>query len=88
MRWPCLAASFAIAAAAVNMAAGPTHDLVQTAARAYREAMRDFADLSNLDIWYARLDIDQLVAEHGQDVGRATLARLQRTSPRRSRKTG
>ena len=73
-----LAASFAIAGGALNMAAGPTRTLVQTATRSYREAMRDFATRSNLDIWYARLDIDQLVAQHGQDVGRATMARLQK----------
>lgn len=73
-----LAASFVIAAGAVNMAAGPTRALVQTTARAYREAMRAFAAQSNLEIWYARLDVDQVVAEHGQDVGRATLARLQK----------
>lgn len=73
-----LAASFAIAGGALNMAAGPTRTLVQTATRSYREAMRDFATQSNLDIWYARLDIDQLVAQHGQDVGRATMARLQK----------
>ncbi len=73
-----LAASFAIAGGALNMAAGPTRTLVQTATRSYREAMRDFATQSNLDIWYARLDIDQVVAQHGQDVGRATMARLQK----------
>ena len=78
-----LAASFAIAGGALNMAAGPTRTLVQTAARAYREAMRDFATQSNLDIWYARLDIDQVVAQHGQDVGRATMARLQKNIARR-----
>lgn len=31
------------------MAAGPTRALVQTTARAYREAMRTFARQSNLD---------------------------------------
>lgn len=73
-----LAASFAIAGSALNMDAGPTRALAQTAARAYREAMREFAGLSNLDIWYAHLDIERVVAEHGQDVGRATMARLQK----------
>jgi len=29
-------------------------------ARAYREAMREFAAMGNLDIWYARLDVDDL----------------------------
>ena len=28
-------------------------------ARAYREAMHEFAAMRNLDIWYARLDVDE-----------------------------
>ena len=32
------------------------------AVRAYREAMRDFAEMRNLDLWYARLDVEDLAA--------------------------
>jgi uncharacterized protein (DUF2252 family) len=35
---------------------------VLTVARAYREAMRSFATMSNLDIWYSRLDSGALEA--------------------------
>ena len=31
--------------------------------RSYREAMREFAAMRNLDVWYARLDVDTLLAE-------------------------
>jgi uncharacterized protein (DUF2252 family) len=33
---------------------------VGVAVRSYREAMREFAEMGNLDIWYARLDVDDL----------------------------
>jgi hypothetical protein len=58
-----LAASFAVAGrdrgfddkerAAVNMAVG----------RAYRESMARFAAMRTLDLWYSRIDIDELVAQ-------------------------
>ena len=31
-------------------------------ARAYREAMQEFAGMSNLDVWYARIDLDDIAA--------------------------
>jgi uncharacterized protein (DUF2252 family) len=31
--------------------------------RNYREAMREFAEMRNLDVWYARLDVDALLAQ-------------------------
>ncbi len=33
----------------------------RAAARAYRDAMHDFAGMRTLDVWYARLDIDELL---------------------------
>ncbi len=33
------------------------------AARAYREAMRTFASQRNLDVWYARLDVESVMGE-------------------------
>ena len=34
-----------------------------SAVRSYREAMRELAGMRNLDVWYARLDIESLLAE-------------------------
>jgi len=34
-----------------------------TAARAYREAIREFSAMRNLDVWYARVDVDTLFAK-------------------------
>lgn len=36
--------------------------VVETTVRSYREQMRRFAGMSNLDVWYARADADQLNA--------------------------
>ena len=30
--------------------------------RSYREAMREFAAMSNLDVWYSRLTVEEIVA--------------------------
>ena len=35
--------------------------------RAYREAMRSFAQMGNLDVWYAHVDVDALVAGLDED---------------------
>jgi hypothetical protein len=37
--------------------------VVLSAARAYRDAMRDFAAMGNLGVWYARLDVDRILTE-------------------------
>jgi hypothetical protein len=35
--------------------------VVAAATRAYRDAMRDFAAMGNLEVWYARLDVDDAI---------------------------
>jgi len=58
-----LAASFEIAGRDRNFTPKETRAAVLTAVRAYREAMREFAGMGNLDVWYARLDVDTLLAD-------------------------
>jgi uncharacterized protein (DUF2252 family) len=58
-----LAASFAIAGRDRGFTPKGTRIAVLGAARAYRGAMREFAAMRNLDVWYARLDVDRLLAE-------------------------
>jgi hypothetical protein len=41
---------------------------VLAAVRAYREAMRDFAAMRNVDVWYARLDAQTILARAGDRV--------------------
>ena len=40
-----------------------TRAAVLRTVRSYREAMREFAAMRNLDVWYARLDVDTVLAE-------------------------
>jgi uncharacterized protein (DUF2252 family) len=58
-----LAASFEIAGRDRDFTPKETRAAVLTAVRAYREAMREFAGMGNLDVWYARLDVDTLLAD-------------------------
>ena len=58
-----LAASFAIAGRDRDFTPKETRAAVLRTVRSYREAMREFAAMRNLDVWYARLDVDTLLAD-------------------------
>jgi uncharacterized protein (DUF2252 family) len=58
-----LAASFEIAGRNSDFTPKQTRAAVLSAVRNYREAMRGFAEMRNLDVWYARLDIDLLLGD-------------------------
>jgi len=73
-----LAASFAIACRANGFAADRRHPILLSVLGSYRRAMRSFAAMRSLDIWYARLDVDQIVRRFGADVGAAEMGTLRR----------
>ncbi len=58
-----LAASFEIAGRNSDFTPKETRDAVLSTVRHYREAMREFAKMRNLDVWYARLDVETLLAD-------------------------
>ncbi len=58
-----LAASFEIAGRDRDFTPKQTRAAVLRTVRSYREAMREFAAMRNLDLWYARLDVDALLAD-------------------------
>jgi uncharacterized protein (DUF2252 family) len=58
-----LTASFAIAGRENGLKRKERAAAVLTAARTYREAMRAFASLSNLEVWYARVDVEAVMGE-------------------------
>jgi uncharacterized protein (DUF2252 family) len=58
-----LAASFAIAARESGHKRKQREALVQRVAGAYREAMREYAGMGNLEVWYARFDVEAALAE-------------------------
>ena len=56
-----LAASLEVAARDNGFPERDRREVVVRAARAYRTAMRTFAEMRNLDVWYARLEIEAQV---------------------------
>ncbi|HEY1345078.1 MAG TPA: DUF2252 family protein, partial [Streptosporangiaceae bacterium] len=57
-----MAASFTIAARNNGFSPADTRAVTLTSVRAYREAMASFAQMGTMDIWYAHLDEDELMA--------------------------
>ncbi len=47
---------------------------------AYREAMHEFAKMSNLEVWYSRLDMAGVAQRWGSEVSSDALATFQKTS--------
>ncbi len=81
-----LVASVALAARERGFGAGERAAAVRATARRYREAMRDLAAMGPLEIWYARLDAAELVAQQGPSLPKAALARFERTVEKARRK--
>ena len=57
-----LAASFAVCARHSGLGLSAAGRAARKATEAYRTAMHEFADLRTLDVWYARLEADEIVA--------------------------
>lgn len=57
-----LAVSFAVAARDNKLSDADGREAVLECARAYREHLREYSRKSPLEIWYARLDVDTLIA--------------------------
>jgi uncharacterized protein (DUF2252 family) len=53
-----LAASIAVAGRERGFGRGERRRALEQTSQAYREAMRGFARMRNLDVWYARLDVE------------------------------
>jgi hypothetical protein len=60
-----LSASMLIAAADNGFAVKQQNQIVLDTVGAYRSAMRKFAGMSTLEVWYSHLDIDDTIAEFG-----------------------
>jgi uncharacterized protein (DUF2252 family) len=58
-----LVASFEIAGRDREFGAGNRRRFVLAAARSYREAMREFAAMGELDVWYSRLGVDEIASQ-------------------------
>ncbi len=60
-----LAASLEVAARESNFSAKDRKKIQLATAARYRTAMRQFAGLGNLDVWYAMVDVDELSSQFG-----------------------
>ncbi|HEX3391170.1 MAG TPA: DUF2252 domain-containing protein [Solirubrobacteraceae bacterium] len=56
-----LAASMAIAGRERGLSAPELADVLAWTGQAYRQSMRGFAQMSNLDVWYAKLNVKDIV---------------------------
>ena len=64
-----LLASFAVAGRSRDFPADKRRSILLATLKAYREAMRSFAEMGALDIWYTRLDADEIPARFGAGIG-------------------
>ena len=79
-----LAASFEIAGRDREFTPEQTRTAVLATVREYREAMRAFAAMRNLDVWYARLDVETLIA----DLARVATAKQLKAARKNVEKAG
>jgi len=75
-----LGASLEIAARSRDFPAKAGRKLVINSMSAYREAMHEFANMSNLEVWYSRLDMAGVAQRWGSEVSSQALATFQKTS--------
>ena len=57
-----LVASFAVAGRDRGFNAKQRQSINRAVTRSYREAIRAFAAMSNLELWYSRIDVDEIAA--------------------------
>jgi uncharacterized protein (DUF2252 family) len=81
-----LAASFAVAGRDRGFDAAARRGVVLTGMRAYREAMRTFAAMRTIDVWYARLDIERTFAEWGRRLDAGSRKEVDRAVAKARRK--
>ncbi|HTT92864.1 MAG TPA: DUF2252 domain-containing protein [Acidimicrobiales bacterium] len=74
-----LAASIEVAGRDGQLSPADRRNAVEATVRQYREAMREFASLTELAVWYARLDGDSLVALVRAQVGPKEAPNLEAT---------
>jgi uncharacterized protein (DUF2252 family) len=73
-----LAASVAVAGRDIGLAGGERREAVRHVAFGYRRAIREFASMRNLDVWYARLDVEPVAEALRGRIGKSRYRRLRR----------
>jgi uncharacterized protein (DUF2252 family) len=73
-----LAASLAIAGRARGFGKQERREAVLAGTAGYRGAMREFASMRNIDVWYARIDVESRLAELGAQADPKRLRKVER----------
>lgn len=73
-----LSASLVIAGRDRGFGRSERESAVLSAALAYREAMASFAEMRNLEVWYARLEVDDMVEQLGAAKDSTAVRRVER----------
>ncbi len=73
-----LVTSFAVAGRDRGFSASQRAAINATAARAYREAMHGYAAMADLDLWYARISVDELVEQFAPSASAEQMKRVQK----------
>ena len=81
-----LVASFAVSCRQQGFSAQKRRSIVMTAAAAYRQAMRSFAGMSSFDVWYTRLDVDDIAQRFGAKAHSKQMQNLRRAADKAASK--
>jgi uncharacterized protein (DUF2252 family) len=73
-----LVASFEIAARSNSFDDEGKRLVVETVARTYHQAMAQFASMTNLDVWYARLDVEEVFDRARAQASKQEIKRLEK----------
>jgi uncharacterized protein (DUF2252 family) len=74
-----LAASVEVAGRDRGFADADRDTAVRAVGRGYRRAMRSFADMTNLEVWYVHADVEELRVRYREDMSAGRRKRLDRT---------
>jgi uncharacterized protein (DUF2252 family) len=74
-----LAVSFEVAGRENGYSRKERRRIVQATVAAYRQAMRQFAGMRALDVWYARLEVDELMAQLRSQMKKGMAKRAEKT---------
>jgi uncharacterized protein (DUF2252 family) len=81
-----LAASLAIAGRQSYFDARTRRRIVLTTVERYRAAMRRFAGMRNLDVWYSHVDVDDALSGAAEHIAKDSLRRARRNAAKAQRK--
>jgi uncharacterized protein (DUF2252 family) len=82
-----LVASFAVASRDRGFPGKVSRGLTENVVTSYRDAIAEFADAGRLDVWYARLDANDLEQRWGGALGASTLKAFRKNVAKARRKT-